>query len=50
MSNQAAIGYMIIAARYLEMDEIKIMELAHEMRFSMDEYTEEEAEEVYRNK
>jgi len=49
MNNQAAIGYMIIAARHLEIDEAKIKELEHEMKFAMDEYSEEEAEEAYKN-
>jgi predicted solute-binding protein len=48
MTNAAAIGYMILAAKKMGMDEEKIKELATRMYYRMDEHTEEEAEEAYR--
>lgn len=50
MNNGTAIGYAILAARHwLKLDEEMIRRLERAMYEAMDEYTEEEAEEVYRN-
>lgn len=49
MTNAAAIGYAIMAAKYLELDERTIKQLERLMYEFMDECTEAEAEEVYRN-
>jgi hypothetical protein len=48
MSNGAAIGYMIMAAKSLgiAIDDIKALEA--NMKYKMDMKTEEEAERVYR--
>lgn len=46
MTNTAAIGYMIIAARELKLDEKTIRDLASKMIRAMDTYSEEEAEKV----
>ena len=49
MNNAAAIGYMVIAARRMGLIEDLIYLLKHEMDIAQDEFTEEEAEEAYRN-
>lgn len=49
MNNAAAIGYMIIAAIKIGLDNETISNLVSEMYKAMDLYTEEEAEEFYRN-
>lgn len=49
MTNAAAIGYMLLAARRLKFDRKLQDELERAMDGAMDEYTEYEAEEVYRN-
>ena len=49
MTNGAAIGYAIIAAKRLKLSEEMIKKLDRGMYEAMDEITEEEAEEVYRN-
>lgn len=48
MTNGAAIGYAIIAARWLGLTEEQIQKLERGMETAMDRYTEEEAEETYR--
>lgn len=48
LSNEAAIGYAIIAAKKLGLAGDKLVQLEEEMKDAMDIYTEEEAEEVYR--
>jgi hypothetical protein len=48
MTNGAAIGYMILAARACGLSETKIKEIEHDMYLEMDMTSEEEAEEVYR--
>ncbi len=47
MTNGSAIGYMIIAARKLKLDEKTIKELESLIEYVMDIYTEDEAESVY---
>lgn len=47
MTNGAAIGYMILAAKERNLEHL-IIALSNEMISQMDEHTEEEAEEVYR--
>lgn len=49
MTNAASIGYAIIAARWIGLTEEQIKKLGRAMYEAMDEITEEEAEEVYRN-
>ena len=49
MSNDAAIGYMILAAQKLGMDPEQIRKLDSMMYAMMDMKTEDEAEEAYRN-
>lgn len=49
MTNAAAIGYMIIAARRLQLDPEIIAHLVTVMCYAMDEITEGEAEFVYQN-
>lgn len=49
MTNKAAIGYMILAAKVLKMDDYDIRQLENEMISQMDENTEEEAEKEYKN-
>lgn len=49
MTNGAAIGYMMIAAKACGLDEKKIKEIEHDMKLEMAMTTEEEAEEYYRN-
>lgn len=49
MTNAAAIGYAIIAAKRLGLTKEQIRKLDRAMYEVMDEITEEEAEEVYRN-
>ncbi|WP_179232952.1 hypothetical protein [Paenibacillus rigui] len=49
MTNGAAIGYMMLAAKSCGLDEKKIKELERDMYLEMDMTTEEEAEEYYRN-
>ena len=46
MNNEAALGYALMAARSIEMSERNITQLLAIMVEAMDEYTEEEAEEV----
>ncbi len=48
MNNNACLGYMILAAKELELHEKVICALQHQMFTMMDEYTEEEAEQVYK--
>lgn len=48
MTNEAAIGYMILAAKRVKFDPLIIAMLERNMRSAMDEYSEEEAEEAYR--
>lgn len=47
MTNAAAIGYMIIAAKNLKLDTKIIKQLESNMAYFMDMRTEEEAEEAY---
>lgn len=49
MTNEAALGYMIGAARNIKMSERHIERLLAAMREVMDEHTEAEAEHEYRN-
>lgn len=49
MTNEAAIGYAIIAARWLELDHKTIQKLERAMIEAMDEVTEDAAEGEYRN-
>ena len=48
MTNEAAIGYMILAARSLGLDQEMINGLEEEMAEMMDLKTEEEAKRTYR--
>lgn len=47
MNNSQAIGYMIMAAKSLGMDDKTVKELESEMAYQMDMHAEEEAEQVY---
>lgn len=47
MTNGAAIGYMILAAKNLNLERDLIRQLEKEMVHVMDFWTEEEAEEIY---
>lgn len=47
MKNEAAIGYMILAAVELGFEQSLIDHLVANMRSAMDEYTEYEAEKAY---
>jgi len=49
MTNAAAIGYMILAAKALKLDKETIKQLEANMEHFMDMRTEEEAEETYNN-
>lgn len=49
MTNGAAIGYMIIAARKAGLDDETIQRLESMMYLEMDRMTEGEAEHVYQN-
>lgn len=49
MTNSAAIGYMILAAKALNLDKDTIKKLERKMYEIMEFKTEEEAEEVYQN-
>ncbi len=49
MTNAAAIGYMIRAAKDLELDREVIKQLESEMKYFMDMITEEQAEQIYNN-
>jgi len=49
MTNAAAIGYMIRAAKQAELDHDTIKELEALMKEQMDLYTEEQAEKTYEN-
>lgn len=49
MTNFAAIGYAIIAAKQIGLTSEQIKKLDSAMYEAMDEHTNEEAEEVYRN-
>jgi hypothetical protein len=49
MNNEAAKGYMIIAARHASLTVDQIGKIETEIRYAMDEYTEKEAESVYKN-
>lgn len=49
MTNGAAIGYMITAAKRLGLTDEQIRKLDRAMYEAMDEFTEDEAEIVYRN-
>jgi ABC-type nitrate/sulfonate/bicarbonate transport system substrate-binding protein len=48
MTNAAAIGYMIQAAKWLKLKPETIKKLDRAMYEAMDELTEEEAEAIYR--
>lgn len=48
MTNEAAIGYMILAAKDLRLDKEIISQLVENMRYFMDVDTESEAEKAYR--
>jgi len=47
MTNAAAIGYMILAAKDLKLDPKIIRQLESNMTYFMDMRTEEQAEETY---
>lgn len=47
MNNDAAIGYALIAGYDIGLSKEQLKRLEQAMRAAMDEYTEEEAEEVY---
>ncbi len=49
MTNETAIGYMILAARSLGIDQKMINDLEEEMAEMMDLKTESEAEKAYKN-
>ena len=49
MTSEAATGYAMLAAKQLNLAPIIIKALEEAMHYAMDEHTEEEAEEVYRN-
>jgi hypothetical protein len=49
MTNGAAIGYAILAAKRLGLTTKQLIVLEGEMRAEMDITTEEEAEEAYKN-
>ena len=49
MTNAAAIGYAIMAAKAMGLGRDALKALESHMYYMMDEATEEEAEEVYRN-
>jgi hypothetical protein len=49
MTNGAAIGYMILAAKSVGLDEDTIKKLDSAMYHAMDRTTEEESERVYQN-
>ena len=49
MTNEAAIGYMILAAKDLDLNKEIIRQLEQNMKYFMDRKTEEEAEKVYTN-
>lgn len=49
MTDASAIGYMIMAAEEAGLDGDAIKKLEHLMYKQMDLYTEEEAEQIYRN-
>jgi hypothetical protein len=49
MTNEAAIGHATTAAKVIGLTREQIKDLQSSMRSVMDRFTEEEAEEVYRN-
>lgn len=50
MNNGTAIGYMmIVAKKWLKLDDELVRKLERGMYEAMDEYTEKEAEEFYQN-
>lgn len=49
MNNSAAIGYMILAAKDIELDDETIQKLEQNMRYFMEWTTEEKAAETYTN-
>ena len=49
MTNAAAIGYAIIAAKWIGLTDEQIRNLDRAMYEAMDEIAEEQAEEAYRN-
>ena len=49
MTNGAAIGYALLAARRIGIAYDRLVQLEELMREEMDHTTEEEAEEVYQN-
>jgi len=49
MTNSAAIGYAIMAAKNLQIDKETIKQLEREMYRLMDWIDEEKAEEIYQN-
>jgi hypothetical protein len=48
VTNAAAIGYAIMAAKNLDLDKETIKQIEAEMKYCMDTWTEERAEDVYR--
>lgn len=48
MTNDAAIGYMILAAKDLGLDKEVISQLEENMKYFMDVKTESEAEKAYK--
>lgn len=49
MTNAAAIGYMILAAKMLPLTKLQIEQMESLMNIVMDENTEEEAQNAYLN-
>jgi glycerol kinase len=49
MTNAAAIGYAILAAKAMGLTQKQLQDLEGKMRVEMDFVTEEEAEEAYKN-
>lgn len=49
MTNEACLGYMILAAKAHKFSHVDISWLIDEMKIQMDEKTEEEAEQVYKS-
>ena len=47
MNNSTAIGYMILAMKYLGYKDAKIKEMESEMKYQMDMRTEEQADQTY---
>jgi hypothetical protein len=49
VTNAEAVGYMILAAKKADLDEDTIRDLETRMISAMDIFTEDEADEAYRN-